>query len=595
VEQIPSLSPGAPLLQAVVTLGLALLLLHLYRRQGKPHFLWWSVALFARVLSVAAIVTFMLTGRRGLLYLHQVFIAWTALGLLYAAEVFSRQLAWDRRFLLLLVFPVVWAYVAIFALDQFAFAAGPAVSFLALATAWAGFTFLRYRRRTGSPAAGFLAAVMFLWALHHLDYPLLRARGAWDPWGYYLDILFVLAMGAGILLLVIEEQREGLKTLTALSGDLRADASEDSRDALLSRPLGLRGVRGAALLRWDGGSLTVLRGVGDCASWSADSVPAPIRALASDAAATGRSRLEGHPRPGAHLPPFAAALPLGAAAESTGASRARGGEGIVVLVIIGDVAAPFAALDDSILAVVGEQVGHALDRADLSARLARRTDDLEHLSVRMLQEHESQRRRLGRELHDETAQVFSALKLQLGLLREVSAEALHPRFDRLIEWVDRGTGSVRAATDGLRPALLDDLGLLPALRALASEVREWSGLAVEFDAEAWPAAARGLLSRDAEVALFRAQQEALSNVARHARATTTHVSLALADGRVQLRISDDGIGLSPEAMARLASGPGRSGLVGMRERLATVGGRLTLAATPAGGLTIVIDVPAEAP
>jgi signal transduction histidine kinase len=595
VDLIPALSPGAPLLQALVTLGLALVLLHLHHRNGKPHFLWWAVALFARLLSVVAIVTFMLTGRDALLFLHQVFIAWTALGFLYAAQVFSRQLAWDRRFLVVLALPVAWAYVAIFVLERFALAAGPAVVFLALATAWAGFTFLRYRQRTGSPAAGFLATVLFLWAVHHLDYPLLRARGAWDPWGYYLDILFTLAMGGGILLLVIEEQREGLKTLTALSGDLRSEASEDSRDVLLTRPLGLRGVRGAALLRWHGGALTLVRGVGDCAEWREETLPAPIRALATEAATTGRSRMEGRPTPAEHLPPFAAALPLGPPVDADAPPRDADGTAVAVLVIVGEVAAPFAALDDSILTVVGEQVGHALERAELSERLARRTEDLEHLSVRMLQEHESQRRRLGRELHDETAQVFSALKLQLGLLREESPAALHARFDRLIAWVDRGTGSVRAATDGLRPALLDDLGLLPALRALAAEVREWSGLVVDFESAGWPASARGLLSRDAEVALFRAQQEALSNVARHARATRTRVALALAEGHVQLRITDDGIGIPADAMARLTRGPGRSGLVGMRERLTAVGGRLALAASPTGGLTVAIDLPVEAP
>lgn len=586
MEPLAAPSPGAPLLQAVVTLGLALLLLHLYRRHRKEHFLWWSVALLARVLSVGAIVTFMLTGREWLLFLHQVFIAWTALGFLYAAQVFSRQLAWDRRYLLLLALPVGWAYIAIFVLERFAFAAGPAVLFLALSTAWAGMTFLRYRRRTESRAAGFLAAVLLLWALHHLDYPLLRARGAWDPWGYYLDILFVLAMGAGIFLLVIEEQREGLRTLAALSGDLRGDGPADSSDLLLTRPLGLRGVRGAALVQWHPESLLLVRGVGDCAEWREPTMSAQIRAMVTAAALTGSSQLVGHPAPDADVPPFVAALPLGVHSDTSAEGRP-----VSVLLVVGDVAAPFAALDDGILATVGEQVGHALDRAELHERLAERTAELEHLSVRMLQEHEAQRRRLGRELHDETAQVFSALKIQLGLLREESAADLQSRFDRLIEWVDRGTDSIRAATDGLRPALLDDLGLLPALRALATEVREWSGLAVTFDASAWPAAVRGVLSREAEVALFRAQQEALSNVVRHAQASAVQVTLARHDDRVHLRIRDDGVGIPADVRARVA-GTGRSGLVGMRERLAAVGGQLALGASPSGGVDVLIDVPA---
>ncbi|MCL4212291.1 MAG: hypothetical protein KJZ74_00125 [Gemmatimonadales bacterium] len=580
MPSIPDLNAGAPLLQAAVTLGLALLLLHLHRRHGKSHFLWWAVALLARVLSVAAIVSFMLTGQEPFLFLHQVFLGWTALGFVYAAQVFSRQLAWSPRFLLLVAVPVGWSYVAIFVLESFALAAGTAVVLLALATAWAGIVFVRYRRRTGSPAAGFLAGVMLLWAVHHLDYPLLRARGAWDPWGYYLDILFVLAMGAGILLLVIEEQREGLLTLTALSGDLRGDASADSRNALLTRPLGLRGVRGAALFRAHAGVIAPVRGVGDCAGWGVDGVPREIHALVAAAATAGRTRLEGRASVGSEAPAFAAALPLRADPEATD-----------LLVIIGDVAAPFAALDDAILDVVGEQVGHALEHADLSARLAARTHDLERLSLRMLQEHEEQRRRLGRELHDETAQIFSALKLQLGLLREEVAPEVQERIDRLIAWVNRGTGSVRTATEGLRPALLDDLGLLPALRALAAEVREWGGLEVEFDASGWPATARGRLAHDAEVALFRAQQEALSNVVRHAHASRVGLSLAIRDGRAHLRIHDDGVGLAPELLVRAASGPGRSGLIGMRERLAAVGGGLSLTVPEGGGLLVEVHVP----
>lgn len=569
----------APLLQGAVTLGLALVLMHLHGRYGKPHFRWWSLALLVRVASVVAIVAFMATGAQGLLYLHQVFLGWTALGLLFAAEVFARQLAWDARLWGFVALPVVWSAFAIYVLDSFALAAGLAVVFLALATLWSGVVFHRYRRRTGSRAAGFLELVMFSWAVHHLDYPLLRARGAWDPWGYYLDICFVLAMGAGVLLLVIEEQREGLRTLTALSGDLRGAPDADTRDTLLERPLGLRGVRGAALLRVRDDAVELSRGVGDAARWDTTTLPASVRALARDAARTGRTRLEGHARPDAATPPFAAALPLSSAPDGT-----------IVLVIVGDIAAPFAALDDDILRVVGEQVGHALERAELSGRLAQRTDDLERLSVRMLQEHEEQRRRLGRELHDETAQVFSALKLQLGLLREESALGLHARFDRLLEWVDRGSTSIRSATEGLRPAVLDDLGLVPALRALCADVREWSGLAIDFTASAWPTPGRGLLAPTAEVALFRALQEALSNAARHSGAATVTVTLAARDGVTHLDVRDDGQGMDQVALARLAGGPGRSGLVGMRERVAAAGGTVALAAA-APGLRITITMP----
>lgn len=577
---------SAAMLQGVVTAGLALLLLYLYRRYRKPHFVWWSVALGARVLSVGAILTFMVTGLYWLLFVHQVFIAWTALGFLYAAQVFSRHVTWKSWYLLLLAAPIVWSYAAIFVLDHFALAAGLAVAFLALATLWAGLVFLRYRRRTRSSAAGFLAIVLMLWAVHHLDYPFLRARGAWNPWGYYIDILFVLAMGAGIVLLVIEEQREGLLTLTALAGDLRADDRAELGDALLERPLGLRGVRGSALLRATSTSpasrpdVELVRGVGDCASWAQAAIPPMVRALALDVLATGRTRLAGQPRIGPESPPFSAVLPLGAAAGQA-----------MVLVIVGDIAAPFAALDDGILSVVGVQVGSALERAELTRRLSTRTSDLERLSVRMLREHEDQRLRIGRELHDETAQVFSALKLQLGLVKENAPAELHPRVDRLVEWVDRGSRSIRSATEGLRPAVLDDLGLLPALRALVGDVREWSGLEIRFDAAGWPAGTPRILSREAEVAVFRALQEALSNVVRHAQATLVNVRLGLEGDHAWLRVEDDGVGLGSEELLRLAGGAGRSGLFGMRERLAAAGGKVRFATLPAHGLAVEVEMP----
>ncbi|MEZ4457939.1 MAG: sensor histidine kinase [Gemmatimonadales bacterium] len=570
---------GGALLQAVVTLGLALLCLYLYRRHHKRHFLLWSVALGVYFLSLGVIISFLVTGVWALLFWHQVFTAWTALGFLYAALVFSHHVRWRRSYYAVVALPVIWSYLAIFVLDDFGLAAGPAVVFLALATGWAGVVFWRYRRRTGSAAAGFLAVVLILWAAHHLDYPILRARGAWNPWGYYLDTLFILAMGTGILLLVIEELREGLVTLTALSGDLRRQDGGDSRDVLLERPLGLRGVEGAALVGPGPEGLEVVRAVGACGDWCARDLPARVAEMVWDVLGSGRSRLEGTPRVTADGPRFAAVLPLGAAAGRP-----------MVLVIAGDLAAPFAALDDGILGVVGEQVGSALEHAELYRRLAQRTGDLERLSVRMLREHEDQRRRLGRELHDETAQVFSALKLQLGSLGEAADGSLAPRVNRLLELVAAGTKSIRNVTEGLRPAVLDDLGLLPAIRALIGDFREWSGVQVDFRTEGWEAEAS--LGPEAELAVFRAVQESLSNVARHAQASVATVVLAGgARAGVTLRVTDDGVGLAAADLERLESAPGRSGLFGLRERIATLGGTVHFDSSPGQGLIIDVRLP----
>src|SRR3712207_5582557 len=171
-------------LQAAITIALALLCLFLYRRHGKPYFAWFAAAWGLYVLRLLAIGSFLLTGRWGFLYAHQVVTGLTALALLWAALSFSRQPAWRWRYLLIALFPVVWSLVAIYRLDSFLLAAAPMVAFLAGATLWSGWTFWSYHRKVGSTAGARLLAVpVSLGGVHHLGHPLLRPRGGWTPWG----------------------------------------------------------------------------------------------------------------------------------------------------------------------------------------------------------------------------------------------------------------------------------------------------------------------------------------------------------------------------------------------------------------------------
>ncbi len=566
---------AAALFQATITFGLAFLFGFLYRQSRKAHFLWWSVAFGLYGLGLGAIVSFLLTATWAFLYAHQVIVGWTALALLYAALVFERQLPWRPQHLWFLVFPVIWAYFAIFGLDNFALAAGTTVVLLSVTTVWTGWVFWRYRAGTGSSAALFLAITLGLWALHHLDYPFLRARGAWNPWGYFVDALFVLATGIGILLLVLEEFQEGLKTLAALSADLGPGSSE-SLGTLLQRPLGLRGVRGAGVLRAGPSGPEFVRGSGVAERWG-DQLPSRVVAVAASVFGTGDSVLEGRPGADPAAPAFLAGIPLGVVGGLP-----------MALVVAGDVAAAFAVLDQSILAAVGAQIGAGLHKAELSRALEQRRLELERLSVRMIQQHEEQRRRIGRELHDETAQVFSALKMQLGSVREVVPEALAPRFDRLLELVDIGSGSIRNVAEDLRPALLDDLGLIPALGALVADFQEWSGVAVDLVIQDGAPPRAGPA---AELAMFRAVQEGLANVARHAQAATVRVSLSRREGIICLTIDDDGIGMAPAEFNHPGGRPGRSGLFGMQKRIEILGGRVALAARLPSGLSLAIELP----
>jgi signal transduction histidine kinase len=577
--QAPSITElAAAFLQAATTLGLAGLFCFLFRRYRKPYFGWFALAWLLYALRLGAIISFLLTQNWLWLYWHQVVTGWTALALLWAALVFSQQLTWRRAYLTVVLFPPLWSYVAIYRMDNFLLAAAPAVAFLSGATIWTGWAFLRHHRRVRSVAALALAVALFLWGLHHLDYPFLRARGAWNPWGYYLDLLFVLAMGAGTLLLVLEDLERGLEALSGLSGQLQRGGSEhEVVRPLLEGTLRLSGVRGSAMFTVVAGRFT--DGVGACAGWAGQAPTGTARDAIHRALAAGRPELV-HRAPGSSDLALAAALPV-----------LRGDEVTAVLLIVGDARDPFAALDTRFLVALGQQVGAALENADLDRRLAARTSDLERLAARMIHQHEDERRRLSRELHDETAQVFSAVKLEMGLARERATPDLHPRLDRALQLIDAGIRSIRNVTNDLRPSLLDELGLLPALRALVRDLDRRSDLAIGFDApRTLPS-----LSKAAELAIFRALQEGLANVIRHAAASRVDVRISLHDGQVELEVTDDGTGLPVGARLEQFEREGHMGLAGMRERILSMGGTVVVGAAPAGGVRLVARVPTVEP
>ena len=578
----PAVELHAALLQAAITAGLALLCGFLFNRYRKPYLGWWALAWGLYFLRVVAITSFLHSSNWIWLYWHQVVTGWTALALLYAALVFSRQTRWRWWYLAVVLFPPVWSYIAIYRLDHFLWAAGPAVLFLSLATLWTGWVFLAYRRMVPSSGATLLALAFGLWGLHHLDYPFLRARGAWAPWGYYIDILLALAVGAGILLLVLDDLRRGLAALSALSGDLqRAGRQQDVLDALLARPLTLPAVRGSALyLMEDPASGRFVRGAGVCAGWPAELIPPSGAAVIERVIRTGRPQFGGEwtaAKMESHGYAYATVLPI------------LGENGVLAaLVLVGHARDPFTALDDGFLLALGQQVGAALENADLYSRLQARTVELARLSARMIEQHEEERRRLSRELHDETAQVFSAVKMELGVLRDAAQPAHGARLDQVLALIDTGIRSIRNVTNDLRPSLLDDLGLLPALRSLVADFSERSGIRAGL---AVPSSLPPL-SGEAELALFRALQEALSNVLRHANAQTVDIGISIEPAGVLLQVSDDGSGLPPGVAPETLELQGHMGLAGMRERITALGGTVRLQTRAGAGALLEVLVPA---
>ncbi|HKD33143.1 MAG TPA: GAF domain-containing sensor histidine kinase [Gaiellaceae bacterium] len=213
---------------------------------------------------------------------------------------------------------------------------------------------------------------------------------------------------------------------------------------------------------------------------------------------------------------------------------------------------------------------------DLSERIAR--DALR----RVVDAQELERRRLARELHDETGQALTSILLGLRSLEEtLQTDASRAATAELRELVVATLQDVRRLAVELRPSVLDDFGLVAALENLTSSFTQQTGIRVDFGA----ALGERRVPGEVETALYRIVQESLTNVVKHARARRVSISLTRMEGSVKAVIEDDGQGFDP------AAPDGGHGLIGMRERLALLGGRLQVESSPDAGTTIAAEVP----
>jgi signal transduction histidine kinase len=214
---------------------------------------------------------------------------------------------------------------------------------------------------------------------------------------------------------------------------------------------------------------------------------------------------------------------------------------------------------------------------DLSERIAR--DSLR----RVVETQELERRRLARELHDETGQALTSILLGLKRLEEQTDDPIsRAATEELRELVVSTLQDVRRLAVELRPSALDDFGLVAALERLTRSFADQTGIAVDFQTSL----PEGRLPEDVETALYRIVQESLTNVVKHARARRVSILLTRRDGAVKAVVEDDGRGLDPGE-----SRDGGFGLVGMRERLALLGGRLEIESGRDGGTTVAAEVP----
>jgi len=245
-----------------------------------------------------------------------------------------------------------------------------------------------------------------------------------------------------------------------------------------------------------------------------------------------------------------------------------------------------AALPDHGHRTVQMVVNDVTERQREAAELKRSRSDLRQLSASVVEAREEERRRIARELHDELGQRLTALKIDLATLAARSKMARDdPRVAGMQATLDDTLASVRRIASDLRPLMLDDLGLNAAIEWLARDTSVRMGIAVHTRLPLEEPA----VDKRVATAVFRMVQEALTNVARHAQATSVDVALQVLDESLVLTVADDGVGLPAQAVRRAGS----FGLLGLRERALMLGGQIDIQRGRRGGTTMTVRLPSH--
>ena len=256
-----------------------------------------------------------------------------------------------------------------------------------------------------------------------------------------------------------------------------------------------------------------------------------------------------------------------------------------VLNIASDDPARFDESELTLLNAIGRQLGVAIENARLWEELKQRDALRGQLLEQVIAAQEEERKRIARELHDQTGQALTSL---LVGLRTLETEANPARTSELKAIVSDTLDGVRDLALELRPSVLDDLGLAPALQHYA---RAWTGrhgLAIDFQMVGLD----GLrMPPPVETALYRIVQEALTNIVRHASAEQVSVLLERRDSTLVAIVEDDGCGFAVDRLIRSEVSEHWLGLHGMRERAELLGGTLTIESSPAAGTTVFVEVP----
>ena len=248
---------------------------------------------------------------------------------------------------------------------------------------------------------------------------------------------------------------------------------------------------------------------------------------------------------------------------------------------------------NAVLERLQQQREQALTEARRSqAELEEAYAGLRQLAQRLESAREDESSRISRELHDEFGQTLTAAKINLQMLRSTMADpAATRRLEDAVHMVDDMIRQVRDIARGLRPSLLDEAGLVPAIDQFLKSVGDRSGMRIEFDVA--PGISRTLPGL--ETTVFRVVQEAVGNILRHAQAHVVRVTLRDEPGALGLVVEDDGVGFDPAAVSRSTQRGEHLGLLGMTERVRGAGGTIEFQSRPGAGCRVVVRIPHERP
>jgi len=268
-------------------------------------------------------------------------------------------------------------------------------------------------------------------------------------------------------------------------------------------------------------------------------------------------------------------------------------EGITIGVLVIGFPKPYEWLptERELLRAIGDRAALAIERARMTEALREREHRIAELSGHLLRVQEEERKRISRELHDETGQALMVIRLYLGMMESgVTQKTVRGKIKETVDVVDRTIEGIRRIIGKLSPLVLQELGLVAAIRKEAKDMAKATGV----KARVLIADDVGRLAPGTEQAIYRVVQEALHNVSKHAKAQNVTVQVEREDSKVHVLVEDDGVGIQGQ-------GRGNSrerqtfGLAGMKERIAMLGGVSRVISTKGKGTRIEITVPAGEP